>query len=262
MKIMLGCDPEAFLLDVRGQLKSSIGLVGGSKECPLPLPLGEGYAVQEDNVAIEFNIPPAEGRSQFVESINKTLKYLTTAVKDAYGFSISNLSAASFPSSELLSPAAQVFGCDPDFNAWTKEPNPKPQATDKNLRSCGGHVHIGFDKAKVATEEVIKLMDLFCGVPSVLMDKGEKRKELYGKRGAYRDKPYGCEYRTLCNFWIFKDRLIEWVWDNTSRAVHAAESRLTLSEEDCQNIEKAIDYNDKEIAAQLVKKFNLEVVHV
>jgi hypothetical protein len=262
MEIKLGCDPEAFLIDEQGQLKSSIGLVGGSKYHPMPLPLGDGYAVQEDNVAIEFNIPPAAGRSEYVESINKVLKFLTDSLKTSYGLSMSPISAASFPESELVHPAAKVFGCDPDYNAWTLKRNPRPNATDKTLRSCGGHVHIGFDKTKIKTEQLIKLMDLFVGVPSVLMDKGELRKTLYGKAGAYRDKSYGGEYRTLSNFWVFNNSLIEWVWDNTSRAVNAAEAQITLSEQDSLDIVNCINKNDKELAQRLVEKHNLQVVYV
>ena len=263
MKIKLGCDPEAFLIDVQGQLRSSIGLIGGSKEVPRTLlELGLGYAVQEDNVAIEFNIPPAEGRSQFIESIRKTLNYLTQSVSEEYGFGISPLSAASFPPSELESPQAQTFGCDPDYNAWTKEVNPKPSAEDKTLRSCGGHIHVGYDKSVVDGESIIQMMDLHLGVPSVIMDKGQLRKKLYGKLGAYRDKPYGVEYRVLSNFWIFDDKLIGWAWDNTYKAVNAAESRLALSEEDSQDIKQAINENDVAVADKLVKKFNLEIVHV
>lgn len=263
MKIKLGCDPEAFLIDINGQLKSSIGLIGGSKEAPRPLlTLGDGYAVQEDNVALEFNIPPAEGRSQFVESIQGTLKYLTDMVKGDYGFTISELSAASFPMEELASPEAFIFGCDPDFNAWTKAVNPKPAAEDKALRSCGGHVHVGYDRSLAAGTDIIQHMDLHLGVPSVLMDKGQLRKQLYGKAGAYRDKSYGVEYRTLSNFWIFNNRLIEWVWNNTSRSVAAAESRLAISEEDKTDIISAINDNDVAIAEKLVKKFNLDVVYV
>jgi len=96
----------------------------------------------------------------------------------------------------------------------------------------------------------------------VLMDKGLLRKELYGKAGAFRDKSYGAEYRTLSNFWIFNNRLIEWVWDNTSRAVAAAESRLVISQEDEADIIKAINTNDVAIAEKLIKKFNLDVVYV
>lgn len=262
MKITCGCDPEAFLIDVNGQLKSSIGLIGGSKDCPRPLPLGPGYAVQEDNVALEFNIPPAEGRSQFVESIRSTLNFLTDMVKGEYGLTLAEISAASFPKEELNTPEAHIFGCDPDFNAWTKEVNPKPAADDKALRSCGGHVHVGFDKGHIESVSLIRHMDLHLAVPAVLMDQGLLRKELYGKAGAFRDKQYGAEYRTLSNFWIFNDRLIEWVWDNTSRAVAAAESQLAISNEDEADIIKAINTNDVAIAQKLIKKFNLEVVHV
>jgi len=263
MKIKLGCDPEAFLIDVKGQLKSSIGLIGGSKDMPRPLfELGEGYAVQEDNVAIEFNIPPAEGRYEFVRSIRGTLNHLSDMVKSGYGFSIANMSAASFPEEELQSPEAFVFGCEPDFNAWTQDVNPKPTAEDKALRSCGGHVHIGYEVGTVDGNEIVKHCDLHLGVPSVIMDKGDLRKQLYGKAGACRYKPYGVEYRTLSNFWIFDDKLIEWVWNNTNRAVSAAESRLAIGKEDEYDIIKAINNNDKAIAEKLIKKFNLEVVNV
>jgi Phage phiEco32-like COOH.NH2 ligase-type 2 len=263
MKIMLGCDPEAFLVDINGQLKSSIGLIGGSKDYPRPLfDLGDGFAVQEDNVAIEFNIPPAGARQEFVSSIQATLNYLTGMVKDKYGFTLAEISAASFPESELNCEAAFMFGCDPDFNAWTEDINPKPQASDRFLRSCGGHVHVGYNRAEMPSTNVIKLMDKYLGVPSILMDDGQLRKSLYGKSGAYRDKPYGVEYRTLSNFWIFNSRYIEWVWDNTNRAVEAAVNGETIDDEDGHLIVQAIDNNDQALAKMLIKKFNLEVVNV
>jgi len=62
-------------------------------------------------------------------------------------------------------------------------------------------------------------MDLFLGVPSVLIDDGKERKKLYGKAGAYRYKPYGVEYRTLSNFWVFEPGLIDWVWNQTEKAL-------------------------------------------
>jgi len=260
MKVTCGADPELFLVDHVGMLRSSIGKIGGSKDMPRPLPLGDGFCVQEDNVAMEFNIPPAEGRDQFISSIETTLAFLTASVHDMYGYGLSHESAASFPEEELQDPAALVFGCEPDFNAWTKSINPKPKAEDHTLRSCGGHVHVGFNINEIQQEEVIKMMDLHLGVPSVLMDNGEKRKQLYGKYGAFRPKPYGAEYRTLSNFWIFDNRLIGWVWDNTIRSVNAAAARLTLSEEDGLDVANAINNNDKALAWQLVSKFGLEVV--
>lgn len=259
MKIMLGADPEVFLHNLQHELRSSIGKIGGSKLHPMPLPLGDGYCVQEDNVAVEFNIPPAASMQEFVESIRKTLSFLNDGIKSELGLEFSNLSAAYFPKEELKDPAALEFGCDPDYNAWTGKRNPRPKATDDTLRSCGGHVHIGLSDS-VDKQSVIRFMDLHLGVPSVLMDNGELRKQLYGKAGAYRDKVYGVEYRTLSNFWIFQDKTIEWVWKATERAVAAAESRHVLDDAMATNIQEAINNNNKKLAESLVNHYQLEMV--
>lgn len=261
MKFSLGCDPELFLADVNGRLKASCGLIGGTKEAPQPLDeLGKGFAIQEDNVAVEFNIPASADQREFVGNVARAMKFIGDGVNSGLQLSIVNLSAASFPEDELTSPKAKEFGCDPDFNAWTGLRNPKPKATDPNLRSCGGHVHVGYDK-RTAPMYVIRCMDLFLGVPSVLMDKGELRKQLYGKAGAFRDKSYGVEYRTLSNFWVFDPRLTKWVWDSTEKALAAASAQFSIGEYR-EPILDAINNNDKNAAAFLANKFNLEVLSV
>lgn len=257
-KFKLGCDPEMFLADVTGKLIASCGKIGGSKDMPMRLPLGDGFAVQEDNVAIEFNIPPASNAKEYIDSISRTISFLDNEVKQM-GLHIVNLSAASFDKDQLEHPAAQEFGCDPDFNAWTRKRNPRPKAEDETLRSCGGHVHVGVDD--VDRILLIKNMDLYLGVPSIIMDKGEQRKQLYGKGGAHRMKPYGVEYRTLSNFWVYDGKLIEWVWNNTERALKATEASFAIDEHK-DDILEAIDNNNKDVAMKLIKKFNLEVVGV
>ncbi len=174
-----------------------------------------------------------------------------------YDLKIANMSAASFPKEELEHPGAYNFGCDPDYSAWTLTRNPKPKAADAALRSCGGHVHVGFDKKAIDEVKLIRAMDLFLGVPSVLMDKGDLRKQLYGKAGAFRSKDYGVEYRTLSNFWVFDDRLTQWVWDNTEKAVQAVEAQFVIDDHR-DSILDAIDNNNKEAASYLVSKFSLE----
>lgn len=260
--IMLGCDPELFLIDITGKLRASCGKIGGSKQHPMPLEeLGNGYAVQEDNVAIEFNIPPAKSAKDFIDSVKKTMLYLEDGVKKMHGFTIVNMSAASFPEDELEHPAALEFGCDPDYNAWTLRRNPRPNADDHTLRSCGGHVHVGFERGALKDTQLIRAMDLFLGVPSVLMDKGELRKQLYGKAGAFRAKPYGVEYRTLSNFWVFDDRLTKWVWDNTERAVNAVESQFAIDNYK-DSILDAINNNNKDAARFLINECQLECLNV
>lgn len=260
--MLLGCDPEIFLRDAAGALVASCDKIGGTKECPRPLSIGEGFAVQEDNVAIEFNIPPATSADDFVLKVNAAMQHLQGMIA-SQGLQFSHESAAIFPVSELWHPSAQTFGCDPDYNAWTGgKINPKPKADDHRLRSAGGHVHIGLDNRPDIKDTIrlIKLMDLFCSVPAVLMDDGLLRKQLYGKAGAFRRKPYGLEYRTMSNFWVFDSKLVDWVWKATSLAVDAWQNNTINPDDDKDAILTAVNKNDVNVAKQLIGKYNLLTV--
>lgn len=247
----IGADPEVFLQDADGNPVSSIGYINAGKDDPYQIPdLPKGYTLQEDNVSLEYGIPPAASADAFVEHITTVL----TRSRDFLpGLTFSKLSCIIFPEKEMNHPMAYVFGCEPDFNAWTGSINPKPQPPHPLMRSAGGHVHVETTKDPV---QVIKAMDLFLGVPSVLMDNGEMRKQLYGKAGAFRPKNYGCEYRTLSNFWLFDERYMRWVFEQTERA-EACNMDLSVLE---GSILEAINGNNKKVAEALVNEWNLEVV--
>ena len=254
----IGADPELFLVDAAdpARLVSSIGLIGGSKEEPRPLDeLGPGFAVQEDNVALEYNIPAASSADELANNIGTIMAFLRRQV-GSMGLAFSQESAALFPKEQLMHPNALEFGCDPDFNAWTEAVNPRPKASDATLRSCGGHVHVGvqgFDPIKS-----VKLMDLFLAVPSVLMDKGELRKQLYGKAGAFRPKPYGFEYRVLSNFWVLGGpELVKWVWNNTRLALESVHLEVDAIKPE---IYEAVNNNNADMARQLINRYNIPVL--
>jgi len=247
----LGSDPEVFLADKSGALISAIGYINADKWNPMQIPdMANGFTLQEDNVALEYGIPPASSAAEFAAHIDavmkKSLEYLPN-------LQFSKISCAVFPESQLQHPLAHVFGCEPDFNAWTKGMNPAPNPPHPHMRSAGGHIHVETTNACIPG---VRAMDLFLGVPSVLMDKGEDRKQMYGKAGAHRKKPYGFEYRTLSNFWIFEPKLIEWVWRATQRAME----NIGVAETVKDRILQAINKNDKMVAESLVKDFNLELV--
>ena len=247
----LGTDPEVFLQDKTGKPISAIGYIGADKWNPHQIPdMPAGYTLQEDNVSLEYGIPPASTAQEFIGSINavmeRSLAYLPN-------LSFSKLSCIVFPEDQMEHPLAHIFGCEPDFDAWTQKANKKPKPPHDFMRSAGGHVHV---ETTLDPIRVIRLLDLYLGVPSVLMDNGEDRKKLYGKAGAHRIKPYGVEYRTLSNFWIFEDRLIQWVWDNVERALAS-----TVDVDQYQDlILDAINNNNKEAAEYLVGAFDLEVI--
>jgi hypothetical protein len=259
-KFTIGCDPELFI-KFNGNFIASCGMVGGTKEEPLQLEgLPEGYTIQEDNVAVEFGIPPAKTRHDFTQHISTIMQYLNDSFANR-GVEVAVDASAIFPEEALIDPRAWVFGCEPDLNVWLRKPNPRPTSSNKNLRSAGGHVHVGITDEDFDTEKLIKCMDLFLGVPSVLMDKDTTRKELYGKAGAFRFKPYGVEYRVLSNFWVKNPSYTDWVYNQTNRAVEAVDSQFAIDElQDA--IVSTINTNDTYMAKQLVNKFGLEVVNV
>lgn len=248
----LGTDPEILLQDSNGSPVSVIGLIKADKWNPMQIPdMAPGFTLQEDNVSIEYGIPPASSADDYVHYIQsvmqKSLEYLP-------GLSFSKLSCTIYPEEQMQHPLAYVFGCEPDFDAWTGTVNKKPEPPHPLMRSAGGHIHV---ETKRDPLEVVRNMDLFLGVPSVLMDKGEQRKQMYGGAGAHRVKPYGVEYRTLSNFWIFEERLIRWVWNQTERSINNQHIDV-MAEQDL--ILEAINNNNKAVAQALVNQYNLEVI--
>lgn len=248
----LGCDPELFLISKAGQLISSVGLIGGSKD--FPMPIGEGCAVQEDNVAVEFNTPPCASADDFVRSINFNLSFLRERAAEM-DLDLCIKPSGRFDDDQLQTEAAKMFGCEPDFNAWDYgRVNPRPRAEDGNLRSCGGHIHI---ETEFDCLEVVKAMDLFVGCQMVEFDTDTGRRQLYGKAGAFRKKSYGVEYRTASNAWITSDDRIRWAWDQTARALKFVEDGNTISEEDGKLIQQCINESDLNTLAVLRQKFGV-----
>jgi len=247
-KFTIGCDPEIFLMDENHKFKSAIGLLGGDKWIPRML-TKDGHACLEDNVAVEFNIPPCNSFAEFKQEVQNTMQMVKELLPANLQYNTS--SAVSFPTEELNCEQAWVFGCDPDYNAWTMEENPKPCAEDKNLRSTGGHIHVGSDLAIADPVNVIRAMDLFLGVPSTQLDAGTLRRKLYGGAGAFRPKTYGVEYRTLSNFWIFSDKLIEWAYTGTAKALEFVHSGKEIPVGHGDLIKDCINNNNNKAYQQL-----------
>lgn len=66
---------------------------------------------------------------------------------------------------------------------------------------------------------IVKQLDYYLGVPSLLWDNDPRRRLLYGKAGAFRPKPYGLEYRTLSNRWLTNVPLQQWVYSSALTAL-------------------------------------------
>jgi hypothetical protein len=251
----LGCDPEVFLCNAAGKHISVIGLIQADKWNPLQIKgMAKGFTLQEDNVSLEYGIPPAATEDEFVHHIQAVMEKSKEWIGD---LKFSNLSCTIFEKDQMQHPLAHVFGCEPDFDAWTQKENNKPKPPHEYMRAAGGHIHVETNKNPFY---VAQMMDLYLGIPSIIMDEkgGQRRQTGYGRKGACRPKPYGVEYRALSNFWIFDEKTIRWAWKATEKAL---KSSVELSEDLEFWVNEAINNNDKNVAEALVKEFDLYVVH-
>lgn len=194
-KVTIGADPELFIINEKTKkVVSSVGKIPGEKGNPYVADdMPTGFGLETDNILAEFNIPPVSDEGSFINNIEYMKQYIDKFVKNInpdYGI----LCAASktVDKSQLQSPQAQLFGCDVDYNAYTESPNPKPEGSKTNLRSAGFHIHVGYDNPNIDSSLlIVKYLDMYLGVPSVIYDKDKRRRSLYGKAGCFRLTSYG-----------------------------------------------------------------------
>lgn len=258
--LAVGADPEVMLFTKNGEPRSVEGLLGGTKDKPIPMEgLGEGYFVQEDNVAAEFNIPPCNTSKAFSQAIKYSLDYINKAVAK-HGLTAQCVAAVNFPIEQLMTEHAQKLGCEPDYNAWIENYNPRPVPPEQ-MRTAAGHVHVSWaDPEHEQKIALIKTMDLVLGVPSILATVKNDRRNLYGKAGACRLKKYGAEYRTLDNFWLADDTNRKHVFTQTNYLPKLVNNSGFVEELDewQDEIQDCINEHDKDLAIRLCRMFDLQ----
>lgn len=219
-KALLGADPEVFVSkNDTLECVPIFGLVGGTKEKPSPFHwLGSAaesryadFRYQEDGAALEFNVPPTGSFERFVSNVEFAVSGINGELLVKQGLHISNRVALQLTSEQLKHQNAQSIGCSPDHYAYDpKLPNFLRQPFEAkdlgNTRYAGGHLHLSYNKDAMPENVAAQFMDLHVGLRCVAMDKQGGRRKFYGLPGLYRPKPYGIEYRTLSNFWLFLER--------------------------------------------------------
>ena len=250
-KISIGCDPEFFVVEARdGTPWSAVDLVPGSKREPYKV---TGGAVQVDGLALEINTDPAYTRQEFMTNIATVMHdigtFLPPHLKIAHG-----LPYLEFPQNvlDMQPPHALELGCEPDYNAYTGLPNPRPNGT-VNFRTAAGHIHIGWE-AGVADPygdkahfrmccELVKQLDYYIGLWALRWDPDNRRRSLYGAAGAFRAKSYGLEYRTPSTAWLASEHLQAWIFDAAMKATTDFFSGIKLADTHGDQAQYLIDNN-------------------
>jgi len=216
----LGTDPEFFVTDKKGKVLASDKFFPGKKE-PWHFDINNEYqALFFDGIQAEMNIIPSKCR----ETVSYFVRQALIKAKEKIGSDHDILLKPSVRVQKSVingaDPQAKIFGCEPDFNAYTLGQNTCEMDASKHpYRYAGGHIHIGMGSkyAKAGnpeyeiakTEEghirAIKFIDYITGAILVMMDKGvdaKRRRTKYGTAGCFRPTPYGLEYRTPSCWWM------------------------------------------------------------
>lgn len=222
--LTIGADPEIFVAR-GGQLISGHTFPCGTKERPKILKYG---AVQNDGMALEFNVRPSKTKVSFINNVVRVYKELEELVRNtdpAASLVVQPTAVFGKEYIDSMPDDVKELGCNPDFNAYDLMPNPKPNG-NVDFRTGAGHVHIGFTRGvdpqdlEHATKcaSFVKQLDYYLGLPSLSWDKDSQRRLMYGKAGCFRPKSYGMEYRTLSNAWLTDNKLMGFVYDRTVMA--------------------------------------------
>lgn len=254
MTLLIGADPEVFFRKGE-QFISAHTLLPGTKIAPYPVPFG---AVQVDGTAGEFNIDPAATEDEFVLHVSEVKKHLESMLD--YDVTIEIVPSVEWPLDymEKLPGDAKKLGCDPDYNAYLMDANPKPEHEGTCLRGAGGHLHVGWttgaDPHSAAHFEaccvLAKQLDYYVGLPSLIIDSDTRRKKLV-KAGAFRPKSYGMEYRVISNYWVAEEGLMRLVYANTVTAFKKLSEGAILSEKYGDAAKNIINSNNKDAAVEL-----------
>ena len=282
VSVTLGCDPEFFFVNGKGQV------VGSEKVLPT-----EGLKFNNDNygyfdgdnnkpifivdgVQAELNPGECTCRALLGNDVHACFlqlrKLLKKNKKANLKISFDPLVELSKKELDSLSDRSKVFGCAPSKNIYMNRNSARIKVDPAvyRKRSAGGHVHLGTDHRAVRTilkntKTMVPLLDLIVGNTCVLIDRHDgnvERREVYGRAGEYRIKPYGLEYRTLSNFWMRSYQLfsfvlglsrqtVEMVYQSTKENDYVTALLSAVPRED---VIRAIQKNDFDLAYQNFKK--------
>lgn len=261
--LTFGADPELFVINREGEFVSAEGLIPGTKEEPYKV---EGGAVQVDGVAAEFNIDPVTTFSDFKKNIRGVQKQLKAMLPKGYDLVCTPTAVFSEDAWSTVPEQSKILGCSPDYNAWTKRPNPSPKGRE-GVRHAGGHIHIGWTNGATTADEsyvnacidLVRQLDWYLGAWSVLKDPDTERRTAYGKAGSLRFKPYGVEYRTLSNFWLKDDTTLRHTWNRLQTAINSMANNFHPVEYSSYNDQLIRSINSSDTDNVVFRSFNYPI---
>jgi hypothetical protein len=201
-----GSDPEIFVVNANGGIACPVEMLPRPKEV---LNLGPEGGVNRDGIAFELNPAPSSDPAVVAANMAKLLQIGVGRLSDAGLHIVQSLSATI---DDDMPPDAYEFGCNPDYNAYTKEEYRCKLNPRKYLkRFAGGHISMGIDIPMTFDQvcELVKLFDFYAGlralfyIPRDEVENAVERRLSYGAAGCFRHKNHLVEYRTPDSSWLW-----------------------------------------------------------
>jgi len=220
-RMLLGSDPEAFIVNTRtGQVVSSKRFTDGTKDKPEEL-VG-GYALLNDNILIEGNVPPASTREEFIANMTQLHTFMSERAEKRLAH-LENHDCREINAELMMTDEAKEFGCSSFRDAWNGLIEIETPQLNNNSRPAGCHIHIGIeDLTDYERQAIVRAFDIFVTLPSIaITGQSYRTANLYGLLGACRLKIYGVEARSLGGH-FFQPKYFGWIYDLTFLAVDYA----------------------------------------
>ena len=221
----LGGDPEFFIGTKDGKILSADKFFPSKHD---PILIGAKSAADGaktsklffDGIQAEMAVCHNTCREYFADNIRTVLSSIVCKIGKDHDIVVKPSVKINKSVINNADPEARIFGCEPDFNAYTCTTNTEEMdASEHPFRYAGGHIHLGVSSPYLKQNDpeykvamvpeghlrIIKFLDLIVGIPSVLLDNStaaKRRRLKYGKAGCFRPTPYGVEYRTLSCWWL------------------------------------------------------------
>lgn len=254
--VTLGCDPEIFLTQ-NGKI------VEGNFLGPLS-------RVAPDGVQVELHPDPAICR----ELLGVQIAAILTALKQRLKSNCLDLSfsvVVTIPQEDLsqMSTTARQLGCAPSKNAYNAQTTINNVPSDYNVRSAGGHIHLGstwLQRNRKVAPIIAQVMDVVVGNTCVLLDRdpqAAERRTVYGQAGEYRTPAHGFEYRVLSNFWLRSYQLFHFVMGLARLGYAIARTpgaQKAILEAPLDQVQMAINTNNFELAEAIYKEYLRPVI--
>lgn len=226
--ICMGCDPELFFERGGQIIGAEKVLPGETMATTLANGWGNSKGVVLDGVQVELNPTPSHCRANLGNSLQASFRTLRAHLASMPEIKASFRSVVEVDKVELdsLSDKAKRLGCAPSLNHYDKNASISVDPATYRKRSAGGHIHVGLStynpNLMPHREELVPLMDVLVGLPSVLIDRdpnAAERRQVYGRAGEHRLPAHGVEYRTLSNYWLRSYPLMSFVMGMARMAV-------------------------------------------